>query len=98
MLDTLTKSAMDVVQTSKKIFVDTFVKHEALNKKLHEFVEAQGEYTRKAYETFKTTGSDVFNIVKEPSFYTDIVKDAKDHVNSFLKTKTEEKEGKSSVK
>lgn len=96
MLDTLIKSTMDTVQTSKNIFVDTFFKDEKLNKALRGFVEAQGEYTRKAYETMKTTGYEVFTIVSKPSFYTDMVKDAQTQVSNMFKTAKEdiEKKGK----
>lgn len=96
MLDTLTKSAMDTIQTSKKIFVDAFFKDEKLNKALHGFVDAQGEYTRAAYDTMKNTGHEVFSIVSKPSFYTDTFKDVQAQVNNLFKTNAEntEKKGK----
>jgi len=96
MLDTLTKSAMNTIQTSKNIFVDTLFKDEKLNKALHGFIDAQSEYTHKAYEAMKNTGYEVFSIVSKPSFYTDMVKEAQEQVSNMFKTAKEdvEKKGK----
>lgn len=39
---------IDTIQTGKKEFVKTFVKHEEIAKAMNSFVDAQTEYTKKA--------------------------------------------------
>jgi len=41
-------ATIDDIQNSKKTFVNTFVKHEAIAKALNNFVDAQADYTKKA--------------------------------------------------
>ena len=41
-------AVIDTIQTSKKEFVKTFVKHEEIAKAMNTFVDAQTEYTKKA--------------------------------------------------
>lgn len=39
---------IDTIQTGKKEFVKTFVKHEGIAKSMNEFVDAQAAYTKQA--------------------------------------------------
>jgi hypothetical protein len=71
MLKMFADTTVDTIQTSKKMFVDTFVKHEGLAKTLNEFVDAQTEYTKKAIETGITTGTNVYSAITDKTFYTD---------------------------
>ena len=50
MFQTFTHSGVDVIQTAKKTFVDTFVQHEGLAKVLNNFVDAQAQYTKSAID------------------------------------------------
>jgi hypothetical protein len=77
MLATLVNNTVDAIQTSKKIFVDTFVKHEGLAKTMNEFVDAQTEYTKKAIDVGFTTASNMHKTVTDKSFYTDMFKTQK---------------------
>lgn len=86
MIDTLTKTAIDAVQTTKKLAVDTFVKHEPLAKSLHEFVDAQTEYTKKAIDASISAGTNVYNAITDKSFYTDSLKAIQETVQSFTNT------------
>ena len=67
-------TAIDTIQTSKKMFVDTFVKHEGLAKSLNEFVDAQTDYTKKAFDASVETGTKVYNTITDKSFYADALK------------------------
>ncbi len=77
MLATVVNNTVDAIQTSKKIFVDTFVKHEGLAKTMNEFVDAQTEYTKKAIDVGFTTASNMHKIISDKSFYTDMFKTQK---------------------
>lgn len=86
MFDTLTKTAIDAVQTTKKIAIDTFVKHEGLAKSFHEFVDAQTEYTKKAVDAGISAGTNVYNAVTDKSFYTETAKSVQETVQSVFHT------------
>ncbi len=91
MLATLMNNTVDAIQTSKKMFVDTFVKHEGLAKSLNEFVDAQTNYTKQAIDASIKTGNEVYNTVSEKVFYTDAMKSAYESVQSLFHT---QKKGK----
>ena len=82
MIKTLIHSAVDTIQSSKKMFVDTFVKHEGLAKSLTEFVDAQTDYTKQAFDVSYKTGADVYKTVTDKSFYTDALKAVQEAVQS----------------
>lgn len=86
MLATVVNNTVDAIQTSKKIVVDTFVKHEGLAKIMHEFVDAQNEYTKKAIEVGFTTASNMHKTVTDKSFYTETVKTLQDSAKAFFNT------------
>jgi hypothetical protein len=86
MLSTLVNNTVDAIQTSKKIFVDTFVKHEGLAKIMHEFVDAQNEYTKKAIEVGFTTASNMHKTVTDKSFYTETAKSMQESAKAIFNT------------
>ena len=86
MLTTLVNNTVDAVQTSKKIFVDTFVKHEGLAKTMNEFVDAQTEYTKKAIEVSFTAASNMHKTVTDKSFYTETAKSMQESAKAMFKT------------
>jgi hypothetical protein len=91
MLTTLVNNTVDAIQTSKKIFVDTFVKHEGLAKIMHEFVDAQHEYTKKAIEVGFTTASNMHKTVTDKSFYTETAKSMQESAKAMFNTQKKEK-------
>ena len=91
MLSTLVNNTVDAIQTSKKIFVDTFVKHEGLAKIMHEFVDAQNEYTKKAVDVGFNTASNIHKIVTDKSFYTETAKSMQETVQTIFNTQKKEK-------
>ena len=92
MLATLVNNTVDAIQTSKKIFVDTFVKHEGLAKSFNEFVDAQTNYTKQAIDASIKAGNEVYSTVSDKAFYTDTMKTVQESVQSFINTQTQKKE------
>lgn len=91
MLATLINNTVDAIQTSKKIFVDTFVKHEGLAKTMTEFVDAQTEYTKKAIDVGFTTSSNMYKTLSDKSFYADTMKTMQESAQSIFNTQKKEK-------
>ena len=87
MIKTLVHSTVDTIQSSKKMFVDAFVKHEGLAKSLNEFVDAQTDYTKQAFDVSLKTSTEVYKTVTEKSFYTDALKAAQESVQSVYTQK-----------
>lgn len=81
MIDFYTKTAIDTFQSAKKMVVDTFVKHEGLSKSLHDFVDVQTEYTKKAVDETITAGTNVYKTITEKNFFNDLVVSAKEYTN-----------------
>jgi len=88
----LIHNTVDAIQTSKKMFVDTFVKHEGLAKSFNEFVDAQTVYTKEAIDASVNAGNNVYNIISDKSFYTDTMKIMQETAQSLFHT--QKKEGK----
>ena len=86
MLATLVNNTVDAIQTSKKIFVDTFVKHEGLAKSLNEFVDAQTIYTKQAIDASIKAGNEVYNTVYDRAFYTDAAKSMQEAAKAMFHT------------
>lgn len=84
LVDSAFNTTIDTVQTSKKIFVDTFVKHKELAKSLNEFVDTQTEYTKNAVNHTVKLGKTVQEHVTNPEFYREIVSSAKDYTKTFV--------------
>lgn len=82
MMKLFVNNAVDSIQVSKKIFVDTVVKHEGLAKVMNEFVDAQTEYTKKAVEVGFKTSTDMYKVFSDKSFYADSVKTFQETVKS----------------
>jgi hypothetical protein len=89
MLATVVNNTVDAIQTSKKIFVDTFVKHEGLSKTMNEFVDAQTNYTKQAIDASIKTSTEVYKTVSDKSFYTDTAKALQDTAKSLYTQKKE---------
>ena len=89
MLATVVNNTVDAIQTSKKIFVDTFVKHEGLAKSLNEFVDAQTNYTKQAIDASIKTSTEVYNTVSDKTFYTDTAKSMQESAKAFYTQKKE---------
>ena len=89
MLATVVNNTVDAIQTSKKIFVDTFVKHEGLAKSLNEFVDAQTNYTKQAIDVSIKTSTEVYNTVSDKTFYTDAAKSMQESAKAFYTQKKE---------
>lgn len=87
MIKTLIHSTVDTVQASKKMFVDTFVKHEGLAKTLNEFVDAQTVYTKEAVDVSVKTGTELYRIVVDKKFVNDLAVSAKEYVNFWTPNK-----------
>lgn len=93
MMKLLMDNTVDSIQASKKMFVDTFVKHEGLAKTMNEFVDAQTEYTKKAIDVGFTTSSNMYKTLSDKSFYTDTLKAMQETAQSVFNTQ-KKKEGK----
>ncbi len=91
MLATLVNNTVDAIQTSKKIFVDTFVKHEGLAKSFNEFVDAQTNYTKQAIDASVKAGTEVYKTVYDKSFYTDATKAMQESAQALFHTQKKEK-------
>lgn len=71
MFQLYTYNFIDTIQTTKKILVDTFVKHEMLAKTLHKFVDAQTEYTKNAVDTMFIAANELYDTCTDSSFIKD---------------------------
>ena len=91
MLATLVNNTVDAIQTSKKIFVDTFVKHEGLAKSFNEFVDAQTDYTKQAIDASMKAGNEVYTTVSDRTFYTDAAKAMQESAQALFHTQKKEK-------
>ena len=91
MLATLVNNTVDAIQTSKKIFVDTFVKHEGLAKSFNAFVDAQTDYTKQAIDASIKAGNEVYSTVSDKAFYTDTAKAMQEAAKAFYTQKKKEK-------
>ena len=86
MIKVLLLTTADSVQASKKIFVDTFVKHDGLAKSLTEFIDVQAEYTKQAIDAVFKTGTSVYNAITDKAFYADTMKAMQDSAQSLFNT------------
>ena len=92
MLATLVNNTVDAIQTSKKIFVDTFVKHEGLAKSFNEFVDAQTDYTKQAIDASMKAGNEVYKTVSDRTFYTDTMKAMQSSAQTLFHTQKKKEE------
>lgn len=87
MIKTMLTSTIDTVQTGKKIFVDTFVKHEELAKTMNNFVDQQTEYTKQTVDNFAKFGTEFYSIVAKKNFINDLAVSAKEYANFWTVSK-----------
>lgn len=87
MIKTMFDTAIDAVQTSKKIFVDTVVNHEGLASSLNKFVDTQTAYTKKAVDGAFDAGRDLYKVVTDKAFYADLSKTAQESVKTIFPNK-----------
>ena len=92
MLAILVNNTVDAIQTSKKIFVDTFVKHEGLAKSLNEFIDAQTNYTKQAIDASIKAGNELYNTVSDRAFYTDTAKAVQESTQALFHTQKKKEE------
>ena len=76
-------AAIDAVQNSKKSFVDTFVKNEAMADVLKNFVDAQTKYTKAAVDAGIKTATDMSVVVSNKDFLKDMTETVKSFVPTF---------------
>jgi len=76
MLNTFAYAAVDAVQTSKKQFVTTFVKHEGISDTLLGFIDAQEKYTKDAIDAGLGVFASMSSILSDKSLYTNLFDNA----------------------
>ena len=91
MFNSFAYSAIDAVQTSKKQFVETFVKHEGLARAFNDFVDAQTKYTKSAVDAGIQAATSVGVIITTKQFYDEVTDSMKSMVPSFAPTKSKSK-------
>lgn len=87
MFTSFANTAIDTIQSTKKIAVDTFVKNEELSKALNDFVDSQTEYTKKAVENGYKTATAMASVFADPKFYKDSVDSLQNNVTGLFSKK-----------
>jgi hypothetical protein len=72
MFNSITNTAIDAVQTSKKHIVATFVKHENLADTINKFVDIETSYTKALFDNTNKTLSDMYSIFTNKNFISEI--------------------------
>lgn len=85
MFNTFAHAAVDAVQTSKKQFVDTFVKHEGIASALNSFVEAQTKYTKSAIDAGIAASTSLGMIFTSKNFFDEISESVKSFAPPYNK-------------
>lgn len=78
-LHTSAHSAVDSFQSTKKQFVDLFVRHKELNSICTKFINAQSKYTKEAIDTGIATVSALTMAFANAQFYNDMLDSLKLH-------------------
>lgn len=84
MFNTYAYTFIDTVQSGKKQFVNTFVKHEGIGKILNDFVDAQTKYTKSAFDAGYNATTNFVTLVSTPNFVNEIKDTVVDSVNHFV--------------
>ena len=84
MFTTFANTAIDAVQTSKKMVVDTLVKHEGLATALNKFVDSQTQYTKNAVATGYEVATSIAGIVSTKSFYEEMIASSQEFAKSVM--------------
>ena len=74
-------ATIDAVQTGKKTFVNTFVQHEGVKDAMLSFIDAQGEYTKKAVKAGTDAASQIASEMTKA-----VQQSAKFDYNKFMET------------
>lgn len=87
MFTSFANTAIDTIQSTKKIAVDTFVKNVELSKALNDFVDSQTEYTKKAVENGYKTATAMAGVFADPKFYKDSVDSLQSNITGLFSKK-----------
>lgn len=87
MFNTIPNTTIDMVQMTKKLFVDFYVPQDSLKQALNLFVDAQTEYTKDAYATFLKVGTQVADSIVNKTLYNETIDTFQSTMNSLLKVK-----------
>jgi len=85
MFNTFAHAAVDAVQTSKKQFVETFVKHEGIASAMNSFVDSQTKYTKAAIDAGIAAVTNIGMIVTSKAFFDEMTEGVKSLTPSFAK-------------
>jgi len=72
MFNTITNTAIDAVQTGKKQFVTTFVRHESLANTINKFVDAETAYTKSLFDNTVSTLTDFYTLFSSKDFVKEV--------------------------
>lgn len=72
MFNTITHSAIDMVQTGKKQIVSTVVKHETLADTINKFVDAETAYTKAIFDNTINTMTGFYSLVTSKDFAKEV--------------------------
>lgn len=84
MFNTYAHTAIDAIQTGKKQFVTTFVKHEGISKIFNDFIDAQTRYTKAAVDTSYTTTLELTRTLTHPAFFNESKDAMADSISYFV--------------
>jgi hypothetical protein len=73
MFNTFAHTAIDMVQTSKKMVVEHTIKHEGLAKIINDFVDAQTSYTKSAVNTGIDTFTKFYGLATRNDFGKEVM-------------------------
>lgn len=91
MLNTITHTAIDTVQTGKKQIVNTFVKHETLADTINKFVDAETAYTKAIFDNTINTMTGFYSLISSKDFAKEVTET---FTPSFTTTKAASKKAK----
>ena len=91
MFNTITHSAIDMVQTGKKQVVNTFVKHDTLADTINKFVDTETAYTKALFDNTINTMTGFYSLFTSKDFAKEVTES---FVPSFTATKAASKKAK----
>lgn len=72
MFNTIVNSTIDLTQSSKKQFVTTFVKHEAVAEAINKFLDVETQYTKSLFNNTMDTMTLFNTIVSNKDFVKEV--------------------------
>jgi len=89
MFKTIAHTAIDAVQTSKKLAVDATLEKTSpeLAKALNKFVDLQTTYTKEAFDATVKVGTDIGDLLMDKSFYQKSFDAIQSQMKAFLPVK-----------